>query len=126
MYLPADAQDRLFENITTLSAPGSRLAVEVMNLHNQARRDDMLERFARIADQLGIPQSTDMRDLTYDDPDRADVVEWLNTPTCGAPARCLPATCGCSWAATRRCRSRRTRPSRRLSPPPANAGRPNL
>jgi methyltransferase (TIGR00027 family) len=27
-YLPADAQDRLFDNITALSAPGSRLATE--------------------------------------------------------------------------------------------------
>lgn len=27
-YLPPDAQDRLFDNITTLSAPGSRLATE--------------------------------------------------------------------------------------------------
>jgi methyltransferase (TIGR00027 family) len=28
VYLPPDAQDRLFDNITTLSAPGSRLATE--------------------------------------------------------------------------------------------------
>ena len=28
MYLPADAQDRLFEQITALSAAGSRIAVE--------------------------------------------------------------------------------------------------
>lgn len=28
MYLPAEAQDRLFDNITALSAPGSRLATE--------------------------------------------------------------------------------------------------
>ena len=28
MYLPPDAQDRLFDAITTLSAPGSRLATE--------------------------------------------------------------------------------------------------
>lgn len=28
IYLPSDAQDRLFENITALSAPGSRLAIE--------------------------------------------------------------------------------------------------
>ena len=27
MYLPADAQDRLFEQVTELSAPGSRVAV---------------------------------------------------------------------------------------------------
>jgi methyltransferase (TIGR00027 family) len=28
MYLPPDAQDRLFDNITALSAPGSRLATD--------------------------------------------------------------------------------------------------
>ena len=28
VYLPPDAQDRLFDNITALSAPGSRLATE--------------------------------------------------------------------------------------------------
>jgi methyltransferase (TIGR00027 family) len=28
MYLPSDAQDRLFDNITALSAPGSRIATE--------------------------------------------------------------------------------------------------
>jgi len=28
MYLPPDAQDRLFDNITSLSAPGSRVATE--------------------------------------------------------------------------------------------------
>ncbi len=28
VYLPPEAQDRLFDNITTLSAPGSRLATE--------------------------------------------------------------------------------------------------
>ena len=38
----------------------------------------MRERFERIADQVGIPQSIDISDLTYDDPDRADVAEWLN------------------------------------------------
>ena len=30
MYLPAEAQDRLFENITALSAPGSRISVETV------------------------------------------------------------------------------------------------
>ncbi len=31
-YLPPDAQDRLFDNITALSAPGSRLATEHMDM----------------------------------------------------------------------------------------------
>jgi methyltransferase (TIGR00027 family) len=32
IYLPPDAQDRLFDNITALSAPGSRLATEHMDI----------------------------------------------------------------------------------------------
>jgi methyltransferase (TIGR00027 family) len=34
VYLPPDAQDRLFDNVTTLSAPGSRLATEHMDMHD--------------------------------------------------------------------------------------------
>ena len=37
MYLPPEAQDRLFDNITELSAPGSRLATEY---HPRLRPDD--------------------------------------------------------------------------------------
>ena len=33
-YLPPDAQDRLFDHITALSAPGSRLATEHMDMTN--------------------------------------------------------------------------------------------
>ena len=31
-YLPSDAQDRLFEMVTALSAPGSQIAVEAFGL----------------------------------------------------------------------------------------------
>ena len=34
MYLPADAQDRLFEQVTELSAAGSRIAAETVGLHS--------------------------------------------------------------------------------------------
>ena len=34
VYLPPDAQDRLFDNITALSAPGSRVATEHMDMRN--------------------------------------------------------------------------------------------
>ena len=78
MYLPADSQDRLFEQVTALSAAGSRIAVETVGSHASERRDEMREKFQRISDQLGIPQTVDVRDLTYDDPDRADVADWLN------------------------------------------------
>lgn len=34
-YLPPDAQDRLFDNITALSAPGSRIATDWMSEHSE-------------------------------------------------------------------------------------------
>ena len=49
MYLPADAQDRLFEQLTELSAPGSRIAAETVGVHAEDRREQMRERFARLA-----------------------------------------------------------------------------
>jgi methyltransferase (TIGR00027 family) len=74
MYLPADAQDRLFEQITELSVSGSRIAVETAS----RGRQQMGERFQRVADQLGIEQTIQMQDLIYNDDDRAVVVDWLN------------------------------------------------
>jgi methyltransferase (TIGR00027 family) len=78
MYLPAAAQDRLFEMVTALSAPGSRIAVEAAGSQAPQRRAEMRERFERIAEQLGMAEFVDVSELTYDDPDRADVAEWLN------------------------------------------------
>jgi methyltransferase (TIGR00027 family) len=78
MYLPADAQDRLFEQITEHSAAGSRIAVETVGRHAPERRAEMRERFERIRAELGIEESVDVADLMYDDPDRADVDAWLN------------------------------------------------
>jgi methyltransferase (TIGR00027 family) len=79
MYLPADAQDRLFTLITELSAPGSRIAVETVGIHSDERRARMQERFERIAADLGIQREFDVAELMYNDPDRADVAEWLGT-----------------------------------------------
>jgi methyltransferase (TIGR00027 family) len=42
VYLPPEAQDRLFDNITVLSAPGSRLATEHMDMGNMP--DDWAEK----------------------------------------------------------------------------------
>jgi len=76
MYLPADAQDRLFTQVTELSAPGSRVAAEAMGIHAEDRRERMRERFASLTAQFGV-QPMDITELTYEDPDRADVAEWL-------------------------------------------------
>lgn len=78
MYLPADAQDLLFERITALSAPGSRVAAETVGVHSEERRAQLRERFAALAAKFEMEQALDVQELMYDDPDRADVTEWLN------------------------------------------------
>ena len=77
MYLPADAQDRLFELVTELSAPGSRIAAETAGVSAGERREEMRERFERFAAQFNMGQALNIQDLIYEDPDRADVTEWL-------------------------------------------------
>jgi methyltransferase (TIGR00027 family) len=78
MYLPADAQDRLFEQVTALSAAGSRIAVETVGVQADERRAEMRERFQRLSEQLGIEDALDVGELMYNDPDRADVAVWLD------------------------------------------------
>ena len=78
MYLPAEAQDRLFENIGALSAPGSRIAAETAGKHSMDRREEMRQRFERVAAALDIARpDLDIADLVYNDPDRAELDEWL-------------------------------------------------
>ena len=77
MYLPAEAQDRLFEQITALSAPGSRLAAETAPCHGQERRAEMQQRFTKVADELGLQQTVDIQDLIYHDESRAEPAQWL-------------------------------------------------
>ncbi len=78
-YLPADAQDRLFELVTAHSAAGSRIAVEAfsMDLSDQAEQEQVArrERTARMRERSGI--DIDVDTLTYADADRADAAGWL-------------------------------------------------
>ncbi|MCV7383008.1 class I SAM-dependent methyltransferase [Mycolicibacter longobardus] len=79
MYLPADGQDRLFDQITALSAPGSRIAAETAGNHSSdERRQQMSERFKKIAETVGLAQTVDVQDLIYQDEDRAPVGAWLD------------------------------------------------
>jgi methyltransferase (TIGR00027 family) len=78
MYLPADAQDRLFEQVTALSAAGSRIAAETAGVSSEDRREEMRARFERIAEKFGMEEALDIQELIYEDPDRADVAEWLD------------------------------------------------
>jgi methyltransferase (TIGR00027 family) len=77
-YLPADAQDRLFEILTGLSAPGSRVAVEAFSLgtaDNEARRVARRARFDRMRQRLGL--DINVETLTYQESDRTDAADWL-------------------------------------------------
>jgi methyltransferase (TIGR00027 family) len=77
-YLPSEAQDRLFEIVTGLSAPGSRVAVEAFSLgaaDNEARRVARRARFDRMRQRLGL--DINVETLTYQERDRADAADWL-------------------------------------------------
>ncbi|MEH3131131.1 MAG: class I SAM-dependent methyltransferase [Mycolicibacterium neoaurum] len=77
MYLPGDAQDRLFEQITELSAPGSRIAAETAPVQAEERRAQMKERFDRIKEKFGLADGVDIGELMYNDPDRSNLAPWL-------------------------------------------------
>ena len=77
-YLPAEAQDRLFEILTELSAPGSRVAVEAFSLgtgDKEARRVARRARFDRMRQRLGL--DINVETLTYQERDRVDPADWL-------------------------------------------------
>ena len=78
MYLPTEAQDRLFTQITQLSAAGSRLSAEAMGYQDEDRRAQMRMRWEKMADEIGLKRPVDVSELIYNDPDRADVAEWLS------------------------------------------------
>jgi len=78
MYLPADAQDRLFSQIGELSPAGSRVAAETAGNHADERREQMRERFRKVAETLGFEETVDVQELIYHDADRALVADWLN------------------------------------------------
>jgi methyltransferase (TIGR00027 family) len=58
VYLPPDAQDRLFDNIARLSAPGSRIATEHMDLRDVPAdwADRLTERSRRIGSNINLAE----------------------------------------------------------------------
>jgi methyltransferase (TIGR00027 family) len=61
IYLPPEAQDRLLDNITALSAPGSRLATEHMDHHMLA--EGITKRVSEWSRRVG--SDVDLKDLFY-------------------------------------------------------------
>jgi methyltransferase (TIGR00027 family) len=76
-YLPANAQDRLLDQITALSAPGSRLATEDLLHINAVNEEEVRRRMRRLSDRwhkYGF--DFDMASLVYFD-DRTSVPTYL-------------------------------------------------
>lgn len=78
MYLPAEAQDKLFTQIGELSPAGSWVSAETAPMHAEERRQQMRERFKKVADQLGLEETIDVGELMYRDEHRANLADWLN------------------------------------------------
>jgi methyltransferase (TIGR00027 family) len=74
-YLPPEAQDRLFDHITALSAPGSRLATEHVPDPN-AFTDERLQRITERWRSFGF--NLDASELFYQG-ERSVVVDYLGT-----------------------------------------------
>ena len=70
-YLPSDAQDRLFEMFTALSAPGSQVAIEAFGMNSRSNS----QRWLRMRERLGL--DVNVQALTYHEPDRSDAAQWL-------------------------------------------------
>jgi methyltransferase (TIGR00027 family) len=58
VYLPPEAQDRLFDNIVALSAPGSRIATEHMDMRNIPAdwAEKLTERSRRIGSNINLAE----------------------------------------------------------------------
>ncbi|MGH3560932.1 MAG: SAM-dependent methyltransferase, partial [Mycobacterium sp.] len=80
-FLPAAAQDLLFERVQLLSAVGSRIAVEGFgpdfnDPDARARQRALMQRYREIAAQVRKADIPDFEDLWYFE-DRTDVADWL-------------------------------------------------
>jgi methyltransferase (TIGR00027 family) len=74
IYLPPDAQDRLFDNVTALSAPGSRLATEHMDIQGSA--DEWTEKLSERSRRMG--SNFDLAELFYSG-DRTSAGKYLTS-----------------------------------------------
>jgi methyltransferase (TIGR00027 family) len=80
-YLPAAAQDLLFERIDSLSAPGSRLATNgpsknAVNPQLLASQRELSTRFRAAAAQVLGAEIPNVEELWYPE-DRTEIVDWL-------------------------------------------------
>ncbi len=74
VYLPPEAQDRLFDNIAALSAPGSRIATEHMDMRDVPA--DWAERLTERSKRIG--SNIDLAELFYTG-DRNPAADYLGS-----------------------------------------------
>jgi methyltransferase (TIGR00027 family) len=82
MYLPATAQELMFERIQELTAPGSRLAVEGLGPdfavpELQAQRRERMDRVRQLMADAGSPIEVPTTDELWYFEEREDVGDWL-------------------------------------------------
>jgi methyltransferase (TIGR00027 family) len=81
IFLPGEAEDRLFADIEALSAPGSRVCIEEFAM-DDATREAYEKRRVKNEDlrrRLGDENVFDPGDLWYTDDERCDPAEWFGT-----------------------------------------------
>ena len=92
IYLPSEAQDRLFDNITALSAPGSTIATEYVPGIMDFDADEAREMSAQLREH-GL--DIDMPSLVYAG-ERSHVIDYLRGKAGTSPGHrarnCSPAT----------------------------------
>ncbi|WP_240356039.1 SAM-dependent methyltransferase [Mycobacterium bourgelatii] len=78
-FLPGPAQEAMFASIDTISAPGSRVAVEMFGV-DEARRKEAEQTWARLRAKRaarGEDTSFNPFELWFDDEGRPDPVDWF-------------------------------------------------
>ena len=81
MFLPGEAEDRLFTDIDALSAPGSRACIEDFTF-DEAAREAYERRRAKtdeLRQRLGDENVFDPGDLWYTEDERCDPAAWFDT-----------------------------------------------
>ena len=81
MFLPGDAEERLFADIDALSAPGSRVCIEEFTFDDATREAYQKRRVKtdQLRRRLGDENVFDPGDLWYTDDGRCDPAAWFNT-----------------------------------------------
>jgi methyltransferase (TIGR00027 family) len=81
MFLPGEAEDRLFADIDALSAPGSRACIEDFTFDDAARAayENRRAKTEELRQRLGDENVFDPGDLWYTEDERCDPAAWFDT-----------------------------------------------